>query len=117
MSIQSIGIVLHPTTGIAQPVLNVLLNNISTLFGETQLTRWVWYSVLWYGMVWYGMVCCDVVCYAMVCCDVVWYGMVVLDDVWYGVVWYVPYGIQWYSGENGIMVVWYWYYMVYGILI
>ena len=41
MSIQSIGIVLHPTTGIAQPVLNVLLNNISTLFGETQLTRWV----------------------------------------------------------------------------
>ena len=41
MSIQSIGIVLHPTTGIAQPVLNVLLNNISTFFGETQLTRLV----------------------------------------------------------------------------
>lgn len=40
MSIQSIGIVLHPTTGIAQPVLNVLLNNVSTLFGETQLTRY-----------------------------------------------------------------------------
>ena len=39
MSIQSIGIVLHPTTGIAQSVLNVLLNNVSTLFGDTQLTR------------------------------------------------------------------------------
>jgi hypothetical protein len=51
MSIQSIGIVLHPTTGIAQPVLNVLLNNISTLFGETQLTRLVCYSVVCYGMV------------------------------------------------------------------
>ena len=66
MSIQSIGIVLHPTTGIAQPVLNVLLNNIATLFGDTQLTRWVWCgmelcAVLWYGMVW---------------CGVVWYGMV-----------------------------------------
>ena len=83
MSIQSIGIVLHPTTGIAQPVLNVLLNNISTLFGETQLTRWVWYSVLWYGMVWYA-----VMWYAMVCCDVVWYGMVWYGMVWYGMVWY-----------------------------
>lgn len=39
MSIQSIGIVLHPTTGIAQPVLNILLNNIAMLFGDTKLSK------------------------------------------------------------------------------
>ncbi|XP_046855110.1 ralA-binding protein 1-like isoform X3 [Xenia sp. Carnegie-2017] len=40
MSVQNIGIVLHPTTGISQPVLNVFLNNIAALFGDTELTRY-----------------------------------------------------------------------------
>jgi hypothetical protein len=110
MSIQSIGIVLHPTTGIAQPVLNVLLNNISTLFGETQLTRWVWYSVLWYGMVWYGMVWYGMVWYGMVWYGVMWYAMLWYAVMWYGMVWWcwMMYGMVWCGMYrmvyNGIVV-------------